>query len=266
MTNQLGIVPFHGDTIYCVEFEGEPYAPVKPIVDNLGLDWSTQCAKLRNTPHFSCGDIPTTGKDGKTYNMLCIPLRKLTGFLYSINANKIKPSLKDKLLQYQNECDEVLWKYWMEGKAVRTTAPSGNGIPLTERINGAKLVFEAAHIQDNPLAVALDYIYQDATGISALKTANIALESPKKEVLLTPTQIGEALVPQLKAHKVNSLLQENGYQTKISDMWQPTEKGANLCVMLDVTKRHSKGTPVTQLKWYSSIVATLQEIINKQED
>ena len=266
MTNQLGIVPFHGDTIYCVEFEGEPYAPVKPIVDNLGLDWKNQSEKLKSTPHFNCGLITIVAKDGKNREMLCIPVRKLTAFLYSINANRVKPNLKNKLLQYQNECDEVLWKYWMEGRAVRTTAPAGNGIPLTERINGARLVFEAAHIHDNPLAVALDYIYQDATGISALKTANLTLESPKKEVLLTPTQIGEDLVPQLKAQKVNALLQENGYQTKINGMWQPTEKGADLCIMLDVTKRHSKGTPVTQLKWYSSIVATLQEIINKQED
>lgn len=42
----------------------------------------------------------------------CLPLRKLFGWLMMIMPNKVKPSLRDKIIQYQNECDDVLWQYW----------------------------------------------------------------------------------------------------------------------------------------------------------
>lgn len=263
MNNQLESVPFHADTIYCVEYDGEPYAPVKPIVDNLGLDWKNQSEKLRNTPHFNCGLITIVAKDGKNREMLCIPVRKLTGFLYSINANRVKANLREKLIQYQNECDDVLWKYWNEGRAVRSTVQANVVRPVSDYIDGARLVFESANLTGNQMTIALDRIYRSVTGSSALQEANLPLEAPRKEVMLTPTQIGEDLVPPMKARDVNSLLQQHGYQRKINGMWQPTEKGSPICTMLDVGKRHSKGTPVTQLKWYSSVVDTLQSIINQ---
>ncbi len=35
-------VPFHGNPLYIVEHNGEPYTPMKPIVEGMGLDWCTQ--------------------------------------------------------------------------------------------------------------------------------------------------------------------------------------------------------------------------------
>ncbi|ASJ24296.1 P22_AR_N domain containing protein [Laribacter hongkongensis] len=35
--------------------------------------------------------------------MVCLPLRKLPAWLYSINHNKVKPELQDKIVRYQNE-------------------------------------------------------------------------------------------------------------------------------------------------------------------
>lgn len=265
MNNQLEVVKFYEDTIYCVERNGEPYAPVKPIVDNLGLSWSRQAEKIQNTPHFNCALMCIVAQDGKDREMLCIPVRKLNGFLYSINANKVRENLREKLIRYQNECDDVLWKYW-DGKTVsrqgRQPLPA-NGVPLSECITGARMILETANIQGNQMTIALDAVYRDITGHSVLRSTQTALEAPKKEVLLTPTQIGEDLVPPMKARDVNSLLQQHGYQAKINGMWQPTDKSVPVCTMLDVGKRHGKGTPVTQLKWYSSVVGTLQSIINQ---
>lgn len=117
--NTLMPVTFHGDTIYCIEHEGQPFTPVKPIVENLGIDWANQSVKLQNTSHFNCCDITTVAQDGKNRKMLCIPVRKVTAFLYSINANKVREDLRDKLIRYQEECDEVLWQYWTTGKATK---------------------------------------------------------------------------------------------------------------------------------------------------
>lgn len=32
-------VPFHGDSLYVVNHNGEPYVPMKPVVEGMGLDW-----------------------------------------------------------------------------------------------------------------------------------------------------------------------------------------------------------------------------------
>lgn len=40
-------VPFHGDSLYVVNHNREPYVPMKPIVEGMGLDWKTQYRKLK---------------------------------------------------------------------------------------------------------------------------------------------------------------------------------------------------------------------------
>ncbi|WP_428454186.1 phage antirepressor N-terminal domain-containing protein [Photobacterium kasasachensis] len=44
--------------------------------------------------------------------MICLPLRKLFGWLQTISPNKVKPEIRNLVIQYQNECDDVLWQYW----------------------------------------------------------------------------------------------------------------------------------------------------------
>ena len=41
-----------------------------------------------------------------------IPLSKLNGWLFSINPNKVKPEVKAKLIEYKNECFDVLYKHF----------------------------------------------------------------------------------------------------------------------------------------------------------
>lgn len=122
MNTQLMPVPFHGDTVVLVGKDNEPYVAMKPIVANIGLDWNTQWVKLSEKFSSTMGIIPTVAEDGKTRDMICLPLRKLAAWLYSISPNKVAPELRDKIIQYQEECDEVLWSYWTKGVAVRPGA------------------------------------------------------------------------------------------------------------------------------------------------
>ena len=58
-------------------------------------------------------------KDGKQREQICIPLRKLPGWLMTMEPNKIKNlSVRERVIQYQNECDDALWRYWNDGIAV----------------------------------------------------------------------------------------------------------------------------------------------------
>lgn len=110
-------VTFHGEPVELVDLDGQPYVAMKRIVTNLGLDWRGQQAKLTAKFGSVMEEISTTGADGKVYSMVCLPLRKLAAWLYSINANKLALRLRAKVLAYQAECDDALWDYWTKGMA-----------------------------------------------------------------------------------------------------------------------------------------------------
>ena len=128
-------------------------------------------------------------------------------------------------------------------------------------MDGAKSVFEAAKIKDNQLALALDRIYSSYTGRSALQTAGIVLVAPTNNQFLSPTQIGEYF--KVSARKINELLVQEGYQQKVEGGYEALERGEPFAVMLDVGKKHGKGTPVRQLKWDSSILEELKEYFSE---
>ena len=116
MKSNLIPVPFRGTTLYVIPHEDQPFTPMKPIVEGMGLAWAAQTVKL-NTNKARWGvSIIETPIDPQP--MLCLPLRKLPGWLMSIHPNKVKPEVKDSIIAYQNECDDLLWHYWSQGKAV----------------------------------------------------------------------------------------------------------------------------------------------------
>ncbi|ROR52281.1 UNVERIFIED_ORG: prophage antirepressor-like protein [Providencia alcalifaciens] len=109
-------VPFHGNNLYVVNYNGEPYVPMRPIVEGMGLAWGAQFAKLKQRFSSSVSEIEMVAEDGKLRSMVCIALRKLSGWLHTISPNKVKPEIRDKVIQYQEECDDVLYEYWTTGE------------------------------------------------------------------------------------------------------------------------------------------------------
>ncbi|HEM8307000.1 MULTISPECIES: phage antirepressor N-terminal domain-containing protein [Providencia] len=108
-------VPFHGNNLCIVNHDGRPYVPMKPIVEGMGLSWEPQLRKLNQ--RFAKGMIkmviPSIGGAQET---VCLAMHKLTGWLFSIMPNKVKPEIRDKVIQYQEECDDVLYEYWTTGE------------------------------------------------------------------------------------------------------------------------------------------------------
>ncbi|WP_228146884.1 phage antirepressor N-terminal domain-containing protein [Acinetobacter sp. ANC 4470] len=118
-------VPFYNAELYIIEHNGQPYTPMKPIVDGIGLDWASQFVKLKQRFSSTIVEITIVANDGKGRLMTCLPVKKLFGWLMTISPNKVKPELRDIVIKYQEECDDVLWDYWTKGKAVnpRKTTP-----------------------------------------------------------------------------------------------------------------------------------------------
>jgi len=127
-------VPFHGASLLLIENEGQPYTPMKPMVSGIGLNWSGQFEKVKeNETRWGIRNIqiPSTGG---MQGAICLPLRKLPGWLATLEPKKIKRAdVAARVIQYQNECDNVLWKYWNEGAAFNPRAFSVNpGDELTQ--------------------------------------------------------------------------------------------------------------------------------------
>lgn len=111
-------VPFHSAELYLVEYKGQPYTPMKPIVEGMGLAWQPQHRKLIERFKSTIIEMVIVANDGKERLMTCLPVRKLAAWLYSISPHKVKPEIHDTVVMYQNECDDVLWDYWTKGQAV----------------------------------------------------------------------------------------------------------------------------------------------------
>lgn len=149
---QLSPVTFHGDTIFCIDYQNQPFTPMKPIVQNMGLDWSGQAAKLNANKErwgVSIIEIPSNGGEQE---MLCMPVRKLPSYLNSINPRKVRPELRAKIELYQAESDDALWNYWMHGRAERPTPQPADG-PLTPALRAELKAIVDAKLSTAPADV-----------------------------------------------------------------------------------------------------------------
>ena len=111
MSEKQALIEFHGDQIQTVRTEKGIYVALKPVVSNLGLDWKSQRAKLNLNQRWGVITLPLETSGGKQ-SVMCIPLRKLNGWLFSVNPDKVLPMLKQKVIDYQEECFHVLYNHW----------------------------------------------------------------------------------------------------------------------------------------------------------
>lgn len=111
----LVAVDFHGTTLQAVVVDGTPHVALKPIVEALGLQWEAQHKRLARHPvlatSMSVMDMQMQGDDQRRAVTL-LPLSLLNGWLFGISANRVRPELKDRLVQYQRECFDVLARHF----------------------------------------------------------------------------------------------------------------------------------------------------------
>ena len=132
-SSTLTPVKFHGDTLFCLTYQDQPFTPMKPIVENIGLAWQSQCQKLNtNKERWGVTNIVIPSDSGDQ-EMVCMPVRKLPAYMNSINPKKVRAELRAKIELYQNESDDALWKYWTEGQAVRQPLPHGDTLTAAEQ-------------------------------------------------------------------------------------------------------------------------------------
>jgi hypothetical protein len=119
--------------------DDEELVPVKPICEALGIDYPTQFTRLKEDPILSSvvGLNPTTGKDGKTYEMQCLPIKYVFGWLFRIDSRNVKEEAKSTLLEYQLICYDVLYNYF-HGRITEADKLLKDKVKLQREINELK--------------------------------------------------------------------------------------------------------------------------------
>jgi hypothetical protein len=113
-------VDFYGDELQGVVVTATPseeiiYVPIRPLCDYLGVDWSAQRRRVMRDPVLADeAETVEINTAGGPQAMLCIPLEYLNGWLFGINANRVKDEIKEKLIVYQRECYKVLAAAFIE--------------------------------------------------------------------------------------------------------------------------------------------------------
>ncbi|UIB46622.1 phage antirepressor Ant [Escherichia coli] len=201
-------VPFNGQQIITAMAAGVAYVAMKPIVENLGMSWSTQQTKLmKQISKFNCVHMNMVAADGKLRKLLCLPLKKLNGWLFSINPEKVRADIRDKLIQYQEECFTVLHDYWTKGKEenARKKTSVDDRTPLRDAVN---MLVSKKHLM-YPEAYAMIHQRFNVESIEELDASQIpqAVEYIHR-VVLEGEFIGkqEKKTNELSAKEANSLV------------------------------------------------------------
>lgn len=90
---------------------------VKDICEAIGIGYISQYEKIVADESFESKLIKVQTRGG-LQEVFTIPLSKLNGWLFSINPNKVKPEVKQKLIEYKKECFNVLNNYFNHGIAI----------------------------------------------------------------------------------------------------------------------------------------------------
>lgn len=115
-------VDFYGDEIVTalvkVEDHFQMYVPLRPICKYLGLAWSGQFERINRDPVLSqeVRSVRVTRTDRRSTDagLFCLPLEFLNGWLFGVNAARVKPELREKVIRYQRECYKILWQAFQD--------------------------------------------------------------------------------------------------------------------------------------------------------
>ncbi len=144
---EVRTVEFYGDEISGALVrtgdEAQVYVPIRPICDYLGLAWSGQFERIKRDEVLSEAikgvRVTRTPQEGGTQEMICLPLELLPGWLFGVNAARVKVELREKIIRYRRECYRRLWDVFKHD-----ILPATELAPRPTGQSGAALAYELA--------------------------------------------------------------------------------------------------------------------------
>lgn len=127
-TTTLATVDFHGQALTVITSGNERLVAMKPICDNIGLDWKGQYNRIQRDEVLNSTMVVTTtvAQDGKQREVICLPLNMINGWLFGIDVARCRKEIQPALIQYKRECYAVLAAHWQKLEQPQPQAPSLN--------------------------------------------------------------------------------------------------------------------------------------------
>ena len=114
-----GITEFQGASLLSKKIGSIVWVALRPIINAMGLDLNSQLVKIKKDSRFNCRVIPMVGTDGKNRDMMSLDAYQIPAFLYSINPNKVRKDLRERIITFQAETFKAINDYWNKGEAKR---------------------------------------------------------------------------------------------------------------------------------------------------
>ena len=231
---EVRTVEFYGDAItgalVRVGDESQVYVPIRSICDYLGLSWVGQRERimrdevLAEAVQFVRVTRTNNSERRGDPNVLCLPLDLLPGFLFGVNAARVKAELRDKIIRYRRECFRVLWEAFRPA-----ILPAAELAPRPGQ-SGAALAYELATAVANLAREQMEAEQRLGGRIDAMarwaKRTDERITALELRLTEDDEQISEAQAAELALTVktvANALLQHgaaNGYQRVYGELYR----------------------------------------------
>ena len=136
MSQNIIAVNFNNQSLLATLVNDVPHVALKPICENLGLDFSAQVQKIKRHPvlNSTMVMITTVATDGKLREMLMLPLEYLNGWLFGIDSTRVKAEAKELVISYQRECFKVLANHFMPKRNGLVDLPASPFVTSKEKL------------------------------------------------------------------------------------------------------------------------------------
>lgn len=113
--DKISIGKINNVEIFAVTSEsGDIFVPIKPICTALSINAQAQQDKIKAHPIYSPVTrlSRVTGADGKQYEMLCMELEFIYGWILSINPSNVGTASQQDIVNYQLQCHHILYDHF----------------------------------------------------------------------------------------------------------------------------------------------------------
>lgn len=130
-------VVFYGDELIAVQIEdtGAIFVPLTRLCDNLGIERKRQAQRIREHEVLGRGFVTLTiTTSGGGQETQCLRLDLIPLWLAGVNARRVSPDVRSKLVHYQAEAASVLWAAFRhdilptDGTTLAPAEPSGAAV------------------------------------------------------------------------------------------------------------------------------------------
>lgn len=227
-------VEFAGANLACSRKGDDVYVSLRRACDNIGLGYGSQFRKLQNKSWATIITMITVAEDGRNREHTMLHLDTLSGWLFSIDENRVAAEVRPNLIRYQKECAQVLRDHFFPKD--QPLSPLSTGDILVQYAQAYKVQEERM----NRLEASQHQIAEEMT--------------TRFDQLETEIESAGAVPPKTMRAQINELVQgfvPYGSKTGYKSAWLQLYREYRLRYKVNLTVR-AKNAEIARLDWAES--------------